>query len=128
MVTLSPKTVNRNYTNNCSIIIKCYLIICVNFVIEQHGGIAFFGWCSGKRKTRCIQVNFRTTNTSLLNYMLSKLLEFGWLRGTQLIRNCTDEIRAKTCSCHLIGCFCRAKGCNCHLIGYFCHAKTCNSP
>ena len=27
----------------------------------------------------------------------------------QLIRNCTGEIRAKTCNCDLIGCFCYAK-------------------
>ena len=27
----------------------------------------------------------------------------------QLIRNCTGEIRAETCNCDLIGCFCNAK-------------------
>ena len=37
----------------------------------------------------------------------------------QLIRNCTGEIRAKTCDCDLIGCFCRAKSCNCCLTGHF---------
>ena len=41
----------------------------------------------------------------------------------QLIRNCTGEIRAKTCNCDLIGCFCRAENRNCCLIGYFCGAK-----
>ena len=44
----------------------------------------------------------------------AKVLQFDWLQGMQLIRNCTGEIRAKTC--------------NCDLIGYFCRAKTCNSP
>ena len=58
----------------------------------------------------------------------AKLLEFDWLRGMQLIRNCTGKIRAKTCNCDLSGCSSSAKGCNCYLIGYFCRARTCNSP
>ena len=36
----------------------------------------------------------------------------------KLIRNCKGEIRAETCNCDLIGCFCCAKSCNCYLIGY----------
>ena len=58
----------------------------------------------------------------------TKLLKFDWLRGMQLIPNCTGEIRAKTCNYDLIGCFCRAKSCNCCLTDYFCRAKTCNRP
>ena len=57
----------------------------------------------------------------------AKLPEFDWLRGMQLIRNCTGQIRAKICNRDLTGCFCRAQTCNCYLIGYFCRAKTCNS-
>ena len=33
------------------------------------------------------------------------------------------EIRAKTCNCDLIGCFCHAKTCNCCLIGFLCALK-----
>ena len=58
----------------------------------------------------------------------AKLLEFNWLQGMQLIRNCTGQIRAKICNRDLIGCCCRAKSCSCYLISYFCRAKSCNSP
>ena len=84
---------------------------------------------------RCIVV-FQTTVPAivLLPFLTSvitccaKLIEFDWFRRMPLIRNCTGKIRAKTCNCDLIGCFCHAKSCNCYLIGYFCCAKTCNSP
>ena len=55
----------------------------------------------------------------LLITCCAKLLEFDWLRGMQLIRNCTGQIRAKACDRELIGCFSRAKSCNCYLIGVF---------
>ena len=51
---------------------------------------------------------------SKLNYMLAKILEFDWLQGMQLIRNCTGQIRAKIFNRDFIGCFCLAKSCNCY--------------
>ena len=48
---------------------------------------------------------------SLIITCCAKLHQSDWLQGMQLIRNCTGEIRAKTCNCDLIGCFCRAKTC-----------------
>ena len=80
---------------------------------------------------RIMDILHAITNVCTINILITrcaKLLEFDWLRETQLIRNCTGEIRAKTCNCDLIGRFCHAKSCNCYLIGYFCRTKTCNSP
>ena len=50
--------------------------------------------------------SFKSAISKLLVFITrcAKLLEFDWFRGMQLVRNCTGEIRAKTCNRDLIGC------------------------